>query len=75
MIYHFAIIDGQRRNNTYEAFRRNVLNIFDEPDLAQAMSRELFEIKKGAEETLDDFNSRMKFLVRKFFTKLDLQCR
>ena len=42
------------RHYTYEAFKRKVLKIFEEPDLTQATSRELFETKQWTEETLDD---------------------
>ena len=43
-----------------------------EPDLTQAPSRELFEMKQGTEETLDDFMTRVQFLVMNSFLKLDL---
>ena len=55
--------------------KRKVLKIFEEPDLTQATSRELFEKKHGAEETLDDYMTRVQYLVTKSFPKLDLQNR
>ena len=61
------------RHYSYEGFKRKVLKIFDEPHLAQATSRELFETKQGTEETLDDYMTRVQFLVTKSFPKLDLQ--
>ena len=63
------------RHYSYEAFKRKVLKIFEEPDLTQATFRELFETKQGTEETLDDYMSRVQFLERKSFPKLDLQNR
>ena len=52
-----------------------MLKIFEELDLTQARSGELFEPKQGAEETLDDYMSRVQFLVTKSFPKLDLENR
>ena len=56
---------------TYEAFKRKILKFFERPDLSQAATRQLFETKQGTEETLDDYMSRVEFLVTKFFPKLD----
>ena len=52
-----------------------MLKIFDEPAVTEATSRELFETKHGTEETLEDYMSRVQFLVTKSFPKLDLQNR
>ena len=52
-----------------------MLTIIDERDLTQATWRELFETKQGTEETLDDYMTRVQFLVNKSFPKLDLQNR
>ena len=51
------------------------MKIFEEPDLKQAPSRELFETKQEREETLEDYMSPVQVLVKKSFRKLDLQNR
>ena len=58
---------------TYASFKRKVFKIFEQPDLSQATSRELFETNQATEETLDDYMSRVQFIVRKSFPKLELQ--
>ena len=63
------------RHYTSDEFKRNFLNIFEEPDLTQARSLELFEKKEGNAETLDDFMKGVEFLVTISFPKLDLQNR
>ena len=59
----------------YEAFKRIVFKIFEDPHLPHATSRELFETKQGGDETLDYYMSRVKFLARKSFPKLELENR
>ena len=54
---------------------RKVWNIFEEPELTQATSRELFESKHRTEETIGDYMSRVKFLLKKCVAKLDMQNR
>ena len=63
------------RHYTYDASKRKVLEIFEETDLTQETSRELFEMKQGTEETLDDFMTPVQFPVTKSFPKFDLQNR
>ena len=55
------------RHYTYDAFNRKVLKIFEEPDLTQLTSRELFEMIQGTWESLYDFMTRLQFLVTKSF--------
>ena len=50
---HFEEVRGMR-HYTYDAFMRKVLKIFEKQDLNQSTSRELFERKYGAEETLHE---------------------
>ena len=52
------------RHYTHDAFTRKVLKIFEEPDVTQSPSRELFVRKQRTEKTLDDFMTRVLFLVR-----------
>lgn len=56
-----------------EAFKRQVLKILDAPDLTQSKSRELFEMKEGNDDSLDDFMSRLQFLFPKSFSKIALR--
>ena len=57
---------------SYDAFKRKVPKIFEVPDLSQATSRELFEMKQGTDETLEDFMTRVQFFVMKSVPILDL---
>ena len=51
---------------------RSAQNVFECPDLTQATSPELFEMKQGKEETLDGFMTGAQILVMKSFHKVNL---